>query len=52
MYESEAFVRGILQIPLVEEMKAKLSCEASFKFNSTQLNLTLLSSAQLDLKIS
>ena len=32
IHENEAFVGGILQIPLVEEMKTKLSCEASFKF--------------------
>ena len=30
---NEAFVRGFLQIPRVEEMKTKLSCEASFKFH-------------------
>ena len=30
--ENETFVRCFLQIPRVEEMKTKLSCEASFKF--------------------
>ena len=30
--ENEAFVRGVLPIPRVEEMKTKPSCEASFKF--------------------
>ena len=30
--DNEAFVRGFLQIPRVEEMKTKLSWEASFKF--------------------
>ena len=32
--ENEAFVRGFLQIPRVEEMKMKLSCEAPLKFYS------------------
>ena len=32
IHENEAFVRGILQIPTVEEVKTKLSCEASFEF--------------------
>ena len=31
-HENEAFVRGFLQIPKVEEVKTKLSCEASFEF--------------------
>ena len=33
IYENDAVVRGVLQIPLVEEMKTKLSCEASSKFH-------------------
>ena len=36
IHENEAFVRGFLQIPLVEEMKTKLSCEASFKFQEVK----------------
>ena len=35
-YENEAFVRGLLQIPPVEEMKTKLSCEAAFKVQQVQ----------------
>ena len=30
--ENEAFVRGFFQIPKVEDVKTKLSWEASFKF--------------------
>ena len=33
LHENETFVRGFFQIPLVEKMKMKLSCEASFKFH-------------------
>ena len=33
---NEAFVRGVLRIPRVEEMKTKLSCEASFKFQEVK----------------
>ena len=33
IHENKAFVRGILRIPTVQCMKAKLSCEASFKFH-------------------
>ena len=36
IHENKAFVRGILQIPRVEEMKTKLSCEASFKFQEAK----------------
>ena len=32
IHENEAFVRGFLQIPKVEDVKAKLSCEASLEF--------------------
>ena len=32
IHENEAFVRGFLQIPKVEGMKTKLSCETSFEF--------------------
>ena len=35
-FENKAFVRGFLQIPRVEEMKTKLSCEASFKFQEVK----------------
>ena len=34
--ENEAWVRGFLQIPKVEEMKTKLSCDASFKFQKSK----------------
>ena len=34
--ENEAFARDFLQIPLVEEMKTKLSCEASFKIQDLE----------------
>ena len=37
IHENEAFVRGILQIPRVEDMKTKLSCEASFKFQQLKI---------------
>ena len=36
LHENEAFVRGFFQIPAVEEMKTKLSCEASFKFQEVK----------------
>ena len=36
IHESEAFVGGFLQIPLVEEMKTKLSCEVSFKIQEVK----------------
>ena len=32
-FENDAFVRGLLQISRVEDLKTKLSCEASFKFH-------------------
>ena len=44
IHENEAFVRGLLQIPRVEALKTRLSCKASFKFDSTQLQSTLLNS--------
>ena len=37
--ENEAFVRGFLQIPRFEEMKAKLSCKASFKLQELKRSL-------------
>ena len=33
IHANEAFVRGVLQIARVEDMKTKLSCEASFDFH-------------------
>ena len=33
IHENEAFVRGFLQNPRVEDVKKKLSCETSFKFH-------------------
>ena len=44
LHENEAFVRGCLQIPRVECVKQKLSCEVPFKFDPTQLQSTLLNS--------
>ena len=32
IHENEAFVQGFLRIPRVEDMKTRLSCEASFQF--------------------
>ena len=53
--EHEAFVRGFLRIPRVEDVKTTLSCEGSFKFHefnscplySSLLNSTLLCSTLL-----
>ena len=36
-YENEAFVRCILQIPKVEDVKSKLWCDASFKFEKWKM---------------
>ena len=36
-YENEACVRCFLQIPLVEDVKTKLSCDASFKLETRKL---------------
>ena len=35
--ENDAFVRGICHIPRVEDTKAKLSCDASFKFQQLKM---------------
>ena len=35
--ENKAFVRGLLQIPTVQDMKTKLSCETSFKFQKVMM---------------
>ena len=35
--ENEAFVRDILQIPTVEDVKTKLSCETSFQFQQLKM---------------
>ena len=47
--ESEAFVRGFLQIPKLEDVKTKLSCLASFKFQHLKMRKqsSLLYSIQL-----
>ena len=37
MCENEAFVRGFLQIPKVEDVKTKLSCDASFNFQELKM---------------
>ena len=40
MCENEAFVRCILQIPRVEDVKKTLSCKASVKFQELSLKLS------------
>ena len=40
MYENEPFVRGFFQIPVVEEMKTKLSREASLKVEGMKTKLS------------
>ena len=37
MYKNGAFVRCFLQIPRVEDVKTKLSCEASLKFQEVKM---------------
>ena len=37
MYENEAFVRGFLAIPKVEDVKTNLSCEASLRLQELKV---------------
>ena len=37
IHENEAFVRGFLRIPRVEDVKTKLSCEVSFKIQDLKM---------------
>ena len=43
--ENEASVRGFLPMPRVEDVKTKLSCEASFKFQKLQMGSHVFNAA-------